>query len=88
MFIDGGHSEEAAFTDLNTWSQHIIVGGYLAIHDIFPDPEEGGQAPYNIYQTALASGEYEACETTKTLGVLRRLRVIEGVGCEGVAPAT
>jgi predicted O-methyltransferase YrrM len=73
VFIDGGHSEEAAFTDLNTWSQHIIVGGYLAIHDIFPDPEEGGQAPYNIYKAALASGEYEVCETTKTLGVLRKV---------------
>jgi hypothetical protein len=45
----------------------------LAIHDIFPDPADGGQAPYDIYQLALASGLFEAVEMRRTLAVLRRL---------------
>ena len=73
VFIDGGHSREAALTDYRTWAPHIRPGGYLAIHDIFPDPADGGQAPYEIYQLALASGLFAALETTKTLGVLQRL---------------
>ncbi len=73
VFIDGGHSREAALTDYRTWSKHVVCGGILAIHDIFPDPADGGQAPYEIYQLALASGLFEDMGTTKTLGVLRRL---------------
>lgn len=72
VFIDGGHSEAAARADYQTWASHILPGGYLAIHDIFPDPTDGGQAPYHIYQLALASGLFEQCESTRTLGVLRR----------------
>ncbi len=75
VFIDGGHSEAAALTDYHTWSPHVMPGGYLAIHDLFPNPEDGGQAPYNIYKLAMASGDYEECEWTKTLGVLRKQRV-------------
>ena len=56
VFIDGGHSHAAALTDYRTWAPHILAGGYLAIHDIFPDPADGGQAPYEIYKLALASG--------------------------------
>jgi predicted O-methyltransferase YrrM len=73
VFIDGGHSRSAAQTDYHTWAQHIAVGGFMAIHDIFPNPEDGGQAPYEIYQLALASGLFEALPMTRTLGVLRRL---------------
>jgi predicted O-methyltransferase YrrM len=72
VFIDGGHSEEAALADYRSWSGSIQAGGFLAIHDIFPNPEDGGQAPYNIYRLALASGLFEALESTLTLGVLRR----------------
>jgi MMP 1-O-methyltransferase len=74
VFIDGGHSREAALTDYRSWSGHVRAGGVLAIHDLFPDPTEGGQAPYEIYRLALASGLFAALETTRTLGVLRRLR--------------
>ncbi|MEC9132683.1 MAG: class I SAM-dependent methyltransferase, partial [Pseudomonadota bacterium] len=49
------------------------AGGYLAIHDIFPDPADGGQAPYEIYQLALASGLFEPVQMCRTLGVLRRI---------------
>lgn len=72
VFIDGGHSEAAALTDYRSWSTALISGGILAIHDIFPDPDEGGQAPYHIYQLALASGLFEPLPSTQTLGVLRR----------------
>ncbi len=73
VFIDGGHSEEAALTDYRTWAPHILPGGVLAIHDIFPDPADGGQAPYHIYQLALASGLFEPLEMVRTLGALQRL---------------
>jgi hypothetical protein len=49
------------------------VGGFLAIHDLFPNPEEGGQAPYEIYQLALASGLFEAHEICHTLGILKHI---------------
>ncbi len=73
VFIDGGHSREAALTDYRTWSPHVMPGGYLAIHDIFADPADGGQAPYEIYQLGSASGLFEVLPSTRTLGVLRRL---------------
>jgi hypothetical protein len=73
VFIDGGHSREAALMDYRTWVPHIAAGGYLAIHDIFENPHDGGQAPFEIFQLALASGLFEALPMSKTLGVLRRL---------------
>lgn len=73
VFIDGGHSREAALTDYRCWAGHLRAGGILAIHDIFPDPADGGQAPYEIYQRALASGLFARLDSTRTLGVLQRL---------------
>ena len=72
VFIDGGHSYEAVYKDYNCWARHIIPGGYLLIHDIFPDPEKGGQAPYHIYNLAIASGLFQEFPMIKTLGVLKR----------------
>jgi predicted O-methyltransferase YrrM len=72
VFIDGGHSEEDVFGDYHTWSPHIMVGGYLCIHDIFPDPADGGQAPYHLLEQARAGGRWEYVEQVKTLGILRR----------------
>jgi predicted O-methyltransferase YrrM len=72
VFIDGGHSHAAAHADYEAWSAKIAPGGVLAIHDLFPDPNEGGQAPIEIYRQAIASGDFEVLPTTKTLGVLRR----------------
>ena len=71
VFIDGGHTFEAAHTDFLTWSPHIIKDGLLVIHDIFFNPEEGGQAPRQVYEHAIATGLYETLEMTGTLGVLR-----------------
>ena len=72
VFIDGGHTYESAFTDYNAWAGHIIPGGYLLIHDIFKNPAKGGQAPYQIYNLAIASGLFQELPMTKTLGVLQR----------------
>ena len=52
VFIDGGHSLEAALCDYRSWAPHVVQGGILAIHDIFPDPTEGGQAPHEIWKMA------------------------------------
>ena len=73
VFIDGGHSEAAALNDYRSWAPHLLPGGILAIHDLFPDPADGGQAPWHIYQLALASGLFEALPTVRTLGALKRL---------------
>lgn len=72
VFIDGGHSYEAVYTDYSAWAGHIMHDGYLLIHDIFKDPEKGGQAPYNVYKLAVASGLYKERPMIKTLGVLKR----------------
>jgi predicted O-methyltransferase YrrM len=72
LFIDGGHSSKAAHDDFDGWHAKVMPGGVLAIHDLFPDPATGGQAPIEIYRKGLSSGLFEALETTKTLGVLRR----------------
>ena len=72
VFIDGGHSLEAAMADYDSWAEHVLPGGILAIHDIFPNPEEGGQAPYTIWKKAIDSGLFEDLGVTRTLGILRR----------------
>ena len=72
VFIDGGHSHAAAHADYEAWADKIAPGGILAIHDLFPDPSEGGQAPIEIYRRGLASGLFDELPGTKTLGVLRR----------------
>ncbi len=72
VFIDGGHSIDAAENDYKIWSPHIMVNGFLVIHDVFMDPEKGGQAPRYIYEKALDSGMYENMGMTHTLGVLKK----------------
>jgi hypothetical protein len=75
VFIDGGHALETVFADYNVWAGHIMAGGYLMIHDIFPDPAKGGQAPFEIYNLAVASGYFQEVTMVKTLGVLKRLKI-------------
>jgi predicted O-methyltransferase YrrM len=74
VFIDGGHTDEAAGADYESWSPLLAPGGVLAIHDVFPDPAEGGQAPYRIYLRALASGEFTEDDRLSGVGSLRVLR--------------
>jgi predicted O-methyltransferase YrrM len=72
VFIDGGHAFETARTDYECWADHIIPGGYLLIHDIFEDPADGGQAPWEVYKLAVASGDFEELPRIGTLGVLKK----------------
>jgi len=73
VFIDGGHSMEAALADYRGWTGRIVPGGLLAIHDVFPNPEDGGRPPYEIWKLAAGSGLFEPVSRTGTLEVLRRL---------------
>lgn len=73
VFIDGGHSMAAALNDYRCWAPHVIRGGLLAIHDVFPNPADGGRPPFEIWQLAQQSGLFEALPLIKTLGILRRL---------------
>ncbi len=73
VFIDGGHSLAAALCDYRSWAGHIVSGGILAIHDIFPNPADGGQAPYEIWKLAKASGLFEELPTVNTLGAFCRI---------------
>lgn len=72
VFIDGGHTFEAALADYTIWAGHVMPGGYLLIHDIFFDPAEGGQAPRHIYELACHSGLFDDLGVLKTLAVLQR----------------
>ncbi|OGN90539.1 MAG: hypothetical protein A2Z70_01890 [Chloroflexi bacterium RBG_13_48_17] len=71
VFIDGGHSYETVIADYECWYPHLLPGGFLVFHDIFLNPAEGGQAPYEVYKLALTSGQFEELQMTKTLGALR-----------------
>lgn len=73
VFIDGGHSMEAALNDYRCWAPQIMRGGWLAIHDVFPNPADGGRPPYEIWKLAQESGLFEALPLIKTLGLLKRL---------------
>ena len=72
VFVDGGHTDEHATGDFEGWAPHLAVGGLLVIHDVFPDPADGGQAPYRIYRRALDSGVFCEVSATGSLRVLRR----------------
>jgi predicted O-methyltransferase YrrM len=72
VFIDGGHTELAATTDYQGWAPWVAPGGALAIHDVFPDPADGGRAPYLIYQRAIASGAFTEVRVEGSLRLLER----------------
>ena len=72
VFIDGGHTDEHANGDYEGWAPHVAEGGLLVIHDVFPDPAHGGQAPYRVYLRALESGAFTEVSVTDSLRVLRR----------------
>jgi len=74
LFVDGGHGEEPAALDYEGWAPKVAPGGLLAIHDVFPDPADGGRPPYErIYLPALASGHFREVSATGSLRVLRRV---------------
>ncbi|MEB3981475.1 class I SAM-dependent methyltransferase [Mycobacterium sp. 663a-19] len=73
LFIDGGHSEAAATQDFEGWARWVTVGGALVIHDVFPDPKDGGRPPYYIYCRAIDSGQFREVSATGSLRVLERI---------------
>jgi predicted O-methyltransferase YrrM len=74
LFIDGGHGVEPATRDYELWTPHVAVGGTLAIHDVFPNPADGGRPPYeNIYLPAINSGLFKEVSATGSLRVLQRV---------------
>ena len=73
IFIDGGHSKEAAIADYTLWSSKLIKGGLLAIHDVFPNPEDGGRPPYDIYCMALESNNFKEIDLIGSLGLLKKI---------------
>jgi MMP 1-O-methyltransferase len=69
LFIDGGHGSDPAHRDYELWTPHVAPGGTLCIHDVFPNPEDGGRPPYEIYLRALEDGFTER----RAVGSLRTL---------------
>lgn len=75
VFVDGGHTDEHAAGDYEGWAPKLAERGLLVVHDVFPDPADGGQAPYRIYTRALDSGAFTEVGVTGSLRVLRRTGV-------------
>jgi len=72
LFIDGGHGWEPAHRDYESWTPKVAPGGLLVIHDVFPDPADGGRPPYEIFCRALESGTFLEERAVGSLRVLRR----------------
>ena len=74
LFIDGGHGEEPAKADFNGWVPKVKEGGILAIHDVFPNPKDGGRPPYEqIYLPAIESGNWNEVHVEGSLRILKRV---------------
>jgi len=71
LFVDGGHSQAAADADYAGWAPWVVAGGVLAIHDVFPDPRDGGRPPFVIYERARRDG-FEEFGATGSLRLLTR----------------
>jgi predicted O-methyltransferase YrrM len=78
LFIDGGHGNEPAHADYHGWARWVMHDGLLAIHDVFPDPADGGRPPYEVYLRALGSGAFIEAEAVGSLRVLRRSSGVAG----------
>jgi len=73
LFVDGGHSFETALSDYNAWKDKICSEGLLVIHDVFPNPKDGGRPPYEIYNLARESNEFDDLGIYETLGILKKV---------------
>ena len=74
VFVDGGHAEVHAQADYTGWAPWVRHGGLLVIHDVFPDPADGGRPPYEVYRRALSGGCFTEVEALGSMRVLRRTR--------------
>ena len=74
LFIDGGHGEDPAKADYAGWVPKVQHGGILAIHDVFPNRNDGGRPPYEcIYLPAMESGEWKEISVEGSLRILQRI---------------
>ncbi|MEO7350873.1 MAG: class I SAM-dependent methyltransferase [Marmoricola sp.] len=80
LFIDGGHAEEHAQNDYSGFAHWVQPGGVLVIHDVFERPEDGGQAPFHVWQRAGAGGAFEPAGTVGSMRVLTRTSGSAGEG--------
>lgn len=71
LFLDGNHTEQVAQHDYAAFAPHVVAGGLLLVHDVFPDPADGGQAPWHVVETALGTGRFEPVSTHGSLRILR-----------------
>lgn len=71
LFLDGGHSAAVQHSDFDTWEPKLARSGLLLIHDVFPDPADGGRPPYEVYRRALEAG-YAEVSATGSLRIMRR----------------
>ncbi len=71
-FIDGGHGEEPAWADYRGWAPLVAEDGWLAIHDVFPDPADGGRPPFELWRAAIESGAFVEDGECGSLRILRR----------------
>ena len=69
VFVDGGHGAVPAHADYEGWAPWVLAGGLLLVHDVFPDPADGGRPPYEVYLRALADGftEVGVCGSMRAL---------------------
>src|SRR5438552_11085341 len=72
VFVDGGHALDVVIADYEAWAPHVAADGVLVFHDVFEDPRDGGQAPFEVWKRAVASGMFTPVSTTGSLRVLRR----------------
>ncbi|WP_345464675.1 class I SAM-dependent methyltransferase [Nocardioides marinquilinus] len=72
LFVDGGHGREPAHADYAGWAPWVMADGLLVVHDVFPDPADGGRPPYEVYLRALAGGAFTEVEALGSMRVLRR----------------
>lgn len=74
LFIDGGHGEKPAHDDYEHWVPKVAIGGLLLIHDVFPNPADGGRPPFEIYNRAIDSGAFVEVGHTGSLRTLQRTK--------------
>ena len=72
LFLDGNHTEGVAQHDYAAFARHLLPEGILAVHDVFPDPRDGGQPPWHVVQRALREGTFTQMGAYGSLRTLRR----------------
>jgi predicted O-methyltransferase YrrM len=72
VFVDGAHGEADVRQDADGWAGRVRPGGYLCFHDVYPDPKDGGQAPYRVFEELRRAPGWSYAGQVGSLGILRR----------------